>query len=201
MRNKLIAGLVALLFAFGGGFYLGHVQYPPKNVDPQVFFDTVFTPYEDGTTSYINWLDQHVHKSLYVADYTFNNEAVVNKYIELKTQRHVDIHILLDLSESRAVAAEQPLIDKLRAAGIEVVVGTSPHKHAIMHNKWSIADMLWVEDGSWNYTGAADDQANTFNMNNVPSPRRASMFKSTWDKLHDFMKQQQDKRDAKSRSH
>ncbi|MGH7485129.1 MAG: phospholipase D-like domain-containing protein, partial [Terriglobales bacterium] len=111
-----------------------------------------------------------------------------------------DVHVLLDLSESKAVSSEAPLIDKLRAAGIDVVIGTSPHKHAIMHNKFSIADGEWVEDGSWNITSNADDQANTLNMNIVPSPQRASLFRATWDKLHDFMKAQQDKRDSTAQS-
>ena len=201
MRNKVIAGFVALLLAFGGGFYAGHVQFPPTtDVDPQVYFDTIFTPFENGTDAYLQWLDQHAHKSLYVADYTFTNERIAEKYIELKTKRGTDLHVLLDLSESRAVAAEQPLIERMRAAGIEVVIGTSPTKGKIMHNKFSIADMLWVEDGSWNYTDPADDQANTLNMNKVPSPLRAGRFKHTWDQLHDFMKQQQDRRETRSHS-
>lgn len=197
-KNKAIAGLCALLVAFGSGFFVGR-NHAPTNVDPQSYFQTVFTPYEDGTQAYLAWLDAKAHRSLYVADYTFNNEAVADKYIELK-KRGVDVHILLDLSESRAVSTEKPLIDKLVAAGIDVVIGTSPKKHAIMHNKFSIADDTWVEDGSWNYTGAADDQANMFNMNTVASPRRAAMFRGTWDKLHDFMKQQQDRRNADSGS-
>lgn len=198
MKNKLIAGLVALLVVFGAGVYVGHWVMPPTG-DPQAGFKTVFTPFDNGTQIYLDWLDKHARKSLFAADYTFNNEAVVNKYIELKAKHHSDMHLLLDLSESRAVAAEQPAIDKLRAAGIEVVVGTSPQSGAIMHNKFSVGDGVWVEDGSWNYTDAADDQANSINMNIVPSPTRGAQFKSTWDKLHTFMVAQTARRDEKAK--
>lgn len=199
MKNKLIAGLAALLFVFCAGFYVGHWTVPPSNVDPQKYLTTVFTPFEDGTKAYVDWLDEHGRNSLYVADYTFNNPVIIDKYVELKIKHKSDVHVLLDLSESRAVAAEQPAIDKLRAAGIEVVVGTSPQSGAIMHNKFSIADGVWVEDGSWNYSDAADKQGNTLNFTKVPSPERGAMFKGSWDKLHTFMVAQTDRRDEKAK--
>jgi hypothetical protein len=199
MKNKLLLGLLGVLLIFGAGVYVGHLKIPATaGIDPQTYFSTTFTPYEDGTATYVAWLDQHGRKSLFVADYTFNNETVVDKYVELKTRYHSDVHVLLDLSESRSVATEQPAVSKLQAAGIEVVIGTSPKSGAIMHDKFSVGDGDWVEDGSWNYTDAADKQANVLNMNIVPSPQRGRLFKVTWDKLHDFMQQQQDRRAARA---
>jgi hypothetical protein len=60
-----------------------------------------------------------------------------------------------------------------------------------MHNKFTVVGP-WVEDGSWNYTDVADNQANVLNFNTCASPTRANLYMVTWHKLHDAMKQQED---------
>lgn len=197
----LLAAVMLLLGATGGGFYLGHVKYPPvvnPTADPQVCFNTQFTPFVDGTETYINWLDSVAKKGvpIYVADFTFTDDRVVAKYIELH-KAGSPVYVILDLLQSRSVDEEATHIANLRAAGIEVQVGTSP-AGGIMHNKFTVTGP-WVEDGSWNYTEAANKQANVLNMNTCPSPMRADMFRDVWKKLHDHMVTQTQKREERAR--
>lgn len=191
LKTKIITGLIALLVAFGGGSYVGY-HIPKGDVDPQDYTQTVFTPYEDGAQAYLGLLDK-AQKSVYIADYSFGSKAVADKLIDLKVNRHVDVHLLLDLSQSRSVKTEAALIESMRNAGIEVVIGTSEKSHQIMHDKYTIVDGLWVESGSWNYTDPANKQANVLDI--VKSPKRARMFKANWDRMHTFMQAQEAKRD------
>ncbi len=147
-------------------------------------------PYESGIDAYLNFLDG-TKKSLRVAVYELSEPRIVDKVIELKEKRGVkDIIFLLDKSQtvSRSGKYEQAQIQRLRDAGIEVVIGTSEQKHNIMHLKMTIRDGVWVEDGSWNYSKSANTQAN--NVNIIKSPKRATLFLGDWQKMYIFMSTQ-----------
>lgn len=163
------------------------IQTSAQTSAPQdaVQLATIFTPFENGTDAYIDYLEKHCRKSLYVADYTFTSRAVADEYCKLSLNG-VAVHVILDLSQTRSVKSEQVLIEQLRDAGVEVIITTSPYKHAIMHCKFSVADEAWVEDGSWNYTEAADKQCNYLNFNTEPSAKRAEAFLNAWRKMSDY---------------
>lgn len=187
-KYKVFAILLALLIAFGGGVWSGY-QIP--RTDPQYEIETVFTPYEDGTAKYLEFLDR-ARESVYIAAFTFTDDRITDKLIELKTRRGVkEIHLLIDLSqadESWSGDDIQAQVRRLRHAGIEVVYGTSEKSKAIMHMKYTIIDGIWVEDGSFNYTKLAGRQANVLNF--VKSPMRAKLFLENWQRMHAFMKAQ-----------
>jgi phosphatidylserine/phosphatidylglycerophosphate/cardiolipin synthase-like enzyme len=189
LKAKLVIGLTLLALAFGGGFWMGF-HADRGDVDPQDYIQTVFTPYDDGIGNYLSFLDR-AHKSVYIADYAFTDPRIADRLVELKKTRNVDIHVLLDESQTlgRTAVYEMAIVEKLRAAGIEVVIGDSEKKHAIMHNKYTIVDELWVESGSWNYTKSANDQANVLDF--IKSPKRAALFLSNWKRMHKFMKQEE----------
>jgi len=50
-----------------------------------------------------------------------------------------------------------------------------------MHNKFTIIDDEWVQSGSWNYTNAASDEDNFFDIEHSPS--RAQAFTADWERL------------------
>lgn len=179
---KVSAGLVLLVSTFGGGYWSGY-SAPRSDVDPQLYIETVFTPYADGLQSYLNFLDK-AKAEIHIACYGFTEAAVADKLIELKKQRGISIHILLDRSQSGG-AYQKKQIDRLLAAGIEVVIGTSEKSGQIMHHKYTVLDAEWVEDGSWNYTHSASKQANL--MNFVRSKSRAAQFRANWQQMHRFM--------------
>jgi len=183
------AGALLLLASiiFGGGFYAGFQA--PRAIDPQDFITTTFMPYESGIDTYLNFLDGTQH-SLRGAIYALSDPRVVDKILELKKRGVNDIKFLVDKSQtvSRSGRYEQAQIQRLRDAGIEVVVGTSEVKHNIMHLKFTVRDGVWVEDGSWNYSKSASTQAN--NINVIRSPKRGALFLADWQRMYAFMSTQ-----------
>ncbi|MDQ5935176.1 MAG: hypothetical protein QG574_2482 [Cyanobacteriota bacterium erpe_2018_sw_21hr_WHONDRS-SW48-000092_B_bin.40] len=187
LRKAKIVAVVLLLMAMagvGGGFY-GH-SLPKSGVDPQDYMTTVFTPYEDAQAEYLKFLDGTKHK-LRIGVYSYTNDAITDKIVELHRRGVKDIKVIVDKSQSVARSAQyqQEQINKLRAEGIEVIVGTSEKKHQIMHLKFTVRDDEWVEDGSWNYSVSANDQNN--NLNFVQSKKRAALFTANWDRMRTFM--------------
>lgn len=182
--KKLLVVFALLLVAFAGGAYVGYQHgYSTSHVQ------TVFTPYEDGIGSYLSFIDK-AKKSVHVAGYAFTDQRIVDKLIELHKDRRVAVHVLVDQSQTRGFSAdsEWKAIDALRAAGIEVVIGTSERSHEIMHMKYTVVDGIAVEDGSWNYTKLANLQANTLNFDY--DPVRAKSFMSNWERMAKFMRTQ-----------
>ncbi len=175
--------MVAVL-VFGSGYWAGYAT-PRSDIDPQDSITTVFTPDENGLKAYLSFLDK-AKESVFIACYGFTEPAIVDKLIELK-QRGVKVRILLDRSQSHGKYQIDP-IKRLRAAGIEVVIGTSEKSGQIMHHKFTVIDGVLVEDGSWNYTRSANNQANLLNF--VRSRRRAQLFQTHWDKMYNFMSKQ-----------
>ena len=142
---------------------------------------TYFSPDDDTTKAYLDFLGTAKHK-VRVADYSFNMDAVVELLISLH-QKGLDVKLVLDKSQAAGLT-EKPEIAKLRAAGVDFVIGTS-EKHKIMHNKFTILDDVWVQSGSWNYTNAASDENNFFDVEH--SPFRASKFSAQWQEMYDWI--------------
>ncbi len=186
------------MLAFAAGTWTGY-HANRGDVDPQNYITTVFTPYDDAISHYLSFLDK-AKKSVYIAGYAYTDQRITDRLIELKIKRHVDVHLLLDLSQTAGRSGEREMaqIDQLRAAGIEVVIGTSEKSHQIMHDKYTVLDELYVESGSWNYTKSANDQANTLDF--IESPRRARLFLNNWRRMHNFMQSQEADRES-GRSH
>lgn len=195
IQTRLKQALVALLLlatTFGAGTWYGY-SLPRSGVDPQDYIETVFTPYEDGLAKYLAFLDGTKRKIL-IASYSFTEESVTDKLIELK-QKGREVRVLVDKSQSvsggrskKGESAQKIAIERMRAAGIEVIIGTSEKRGQIMHLKVTIRDDEWVEDGSWNYSNSATYQAN--NLNFVKSTKRASLFTANWQRMYQFMKNQ-----------
>jgi phosphatidylserine/phosphatidylglycerophosphate/cardiolipin synthase-like enzyme len=188
-----LAALVLLASTFGGGVWYGNTL-PKGDVDPQDYIETVFTPYQNGLERYLEFLDG-TKKSLRIASYSFTEKSITDKLIELKGRGVKDIVVLVDKSQTLSGGRgktgthyQQEQVQRLRDAGIEVVIGTSSKSGQIMHLKITIRDGDWVEDGSWNYTASANKQDN--NLNFARSPKRARLFLANWQRMYDFMKAQ-----------
>jgi phosphatidylserine/phosphatidylglycerophosphate/cardiolipin synthase-like enzyme len=182
VRN-ILASLVLLAITFGAGTYYGY-QMPRSGVDPQDYIETIFTPYDDGIGSYLKFLDKAT-KSVNIAAYSFTHDDITDKLIWLKQTRNVTVRILLDQSQSGSTDAQEQ-IEKLRAAGIEVVIGKSESYGQIMHMKYTIIDGLWTYSGSWNFSNSASKQANELDF--IESASRAKKFLNNWERMYKFMK-------------
>lgn len=188
-KLKFLVALALLAIAFSGGLKLGSSTLR-GDVDPQDYIKTVFTPYDSGIDNYLSFLDE-ARQSVHIADYSFTEPRIVDKLLELKSKRKVDIHLLLDKSqtEGRSGEYEQTQIERLQQAGIEVLVGTSEVKHQILHCKYTVVDGYFVETGSWNYTKSANDQDNTLDF--IKSKKRGQLFLDNWWRMHKYIKSQQ----------
>lgn len=198
LRNKIIAGFVALTVAFGGGFATARytvttttngaqtVQLPVgcEDIDPQDLIETVATPKQSGLAAYHKLLDR-TQTSVLVAIYGFTEQSIGDKLIALHKDGKT-VRVLADRSQAKGRSGKA-LILRLREAGIEVIIGTSP-RSGIMHHKFTIIDGLWVEDGSWNYSASADKQANLLNF--MKSKKRADFLIGVWNHLHAHMSKQ-----------
>lgn len=192
LKAKVAAALVALAIAFGCGLWTGF-HMDRGDVDPQDYIQTVFTPYEDGSEAYLRFLDR-AQQSVHIAVYAYTDPRITDKLIQLKRERGVTVHILLDLSQTKGWSSKYILAQarRLESEGIEVVFGTSEKSGDLMHSKFTVIDGEWVEDGSWNYTKSADDQANV--QNYMRSRKRAAMFIANWQRMHSFMKAKESER-------
>lgn len=192
MLEKLIAlagvGVIAQTSTWGFPVDIDHSSRTGDSPSPPGV-RTIFTPDVEGTTNYLAWLDKVCKKKLLVADYTFTSTEVAQKYCDL-ADKGVAVQVILDKSESQAVKSETALIAQLRAHKIEVVI-TQSKDHAIMHCKFTIADDLYVENGSWNYTKAADSQDNVLEFDDAPHPARATIFNTKWCEMYDYGVSQQ----------
>lgn len=177
------AWLLTLAIAFGAGTWTGY-EMPRSGVDPQDYIESVFTPYEDGLQHYLEFLDR-AHNSVNIAAYSFTHPEIVDKLIELKMTRGVIVRVLLDLSQSHN-KSEKAQIERLRQAGIEVVIGKSESHGQIMHHKYTVVDEIWVHSGSWNFSKSANHQANELDF--VRSKKRARVFLANWHRMYRFMK-------------
>lgn len=196
LRIKLLLCALVAMVVFSGGVYTGY-QIP--RTDPQSQITTVFTPYEDGIGNYLKFLDR-AQRSVHIAAYSFTDERIADKLIELKKRGVKDIRVLLDLSQTRGWSGDETLklVEKMRKAGIEVVIGTSEKSGRIMHHKYTVVDGIWVEDGSWNYSKDANRQANVLNI--IKSESRARLFLENWHRMHTFMKAQQEAREEEEKT-
>lgn len=192
--------MLALSAAFGGGFATAvytsnpatvssaqtQVKLPAgcEDIDPQDLMETVATPKQKGLESYLKFLDK-TQTSVFIAIYGFTENSIGDKLIALHKDGKT-VRVLADRSQAKGRAGKA-LILRLREAGIEVTIGTSP-RSAIMHNKFTIIDGVWVEDGSWNYSASADKQANLLNM--MRSKKRADLLMGVWNYLYAHMSKQ-----------
>lgn len=143
---------------------------------------TYFSPQDDTLKAFLAFIGT-AKKKIRVADYSFNLEPLVELLIT-KQKAGVDVQLVLDKSQSAGVT-EKPEVKQLKAAKVPFVVGTSD-KHKIMHNKFTIIDDEWVQSGSWNYTNAASDEDNFFDIEHSPS--RAQAFTADWQKMFEWIK-------------
>ena len=142
---------------------------------------TFFSPDDDVKAAFMKFVDS-AEKMIRVADYSFNLPELVDLLIE-KHQAGVDVKLVLDRSQSTGTT-EKAQIDRLSAAGIPFVIGTSS-KHQIMHAKFCVVEEDWVTSGSWNYTTRASDQNNHLDLEH--NETRAKWFLACWQEMWDWI--------------
>ncbi|MBI5405534.1 hypothetical protein HY972_00640 [Candidatus Kaiserbacteria bacterium] len=162
MDKKLIRAAVALILALaagGAGYTLG--GSPKESVD--ISAQTVSAP-AAGSTRVLYSLDQKrndeeiialidsAEKYVYFAIYTFTLPNVADALVAAK-KRGVEVRGVMD-SEQSSNSYGAPLTEKLRAAGIPVVVEKHATGNGIMHIKLLVTERAYAT-GSYNWTKSA----------------------------------------------
>lgn len=144
---------------------------------------TYFAPYDDCQSA-LQSLVNSAQKSIRIADYSFNTPELVDLLIQ-KHQSGMDVSLVLDKSQAGG-KVELPEVDKLKTAGVPLVLGTSD-KHKIMHLKVCIIDGETVAFGSYNFTTTAELEDNVLRIEH--DPLLAQAFLSNWQAVHDWIVQ------------
>lgn len=128
-----------------------------------------------GCTVAVDKMIGDAKRTIRMAAYGLTSEPIAEALIAAKT-RGVDVQVTVDKSseEGRVVA-------KIAAAGVVVRVD---HRHAIAHQKLLVVDGEFIEEGSFNYTTAADARNSELCVL-FRSKEKATIFVDNWNEHRD----------------
>jgi phosphatidylserine/phosphatidylglycerophosphate/cardiolipin synthase-like enzyme len=114
-------------------------------------------------------------QSIRVAAYGFTSKPIAEALLDAH-KRGIDVEVVVDKSQATArYTAATFLADQ----GVPVRVDC---RYAIMHDKFMVVDGITVEEGSFNYTAAAENR-NAENVVVLHSPGVASQYAREWERL------------------
>lgn len=147
-----------------------------------VHVETLFSPWDDTQQAFLDYI-AGTQTSLHIVIYGFHLPPLTDLLIA-KHQAGVELGVILDHSQA-AGKAEAGEVQKLVAAGVPLLIGTSPVHGQILHSKFAVRDAESVEFGSWNYSLSASQQSNT--MTFITDAPYAAAFLHHYHRLHAFI--------------
>jgi len=134
-----------------------------------------FSP-DRGATELVVRTIESAKKTVRVAAYSFTSKPIALALLA-DSKRGVDVKVVVDKSQ---VTARYTAATFLANAGVPVRVD---YRYAIMHDKFIVVDGETVEEGSFNFTAAAEKK----NAENVlvlrDEPSVASRYGAEWQRL------------------
>jgi hypothetical protein len=192
-KSYLKTALVAMLLcqpAFAGEGYgmsdgstgaTSWVVAPLKKTVSATFFCT--PDQASGTeNAWLTWIGAQ-KKVIHINAYGFTDPDTLTALLEAQ-KRGVDIKITMDSTEA-ATPHQALLVEKLKAAKIDLRIGKSPVKHALLHSKLAIGDNKSVILGSWNFSPSASQQFNDLII--VNDPVVARYYDGFWQEIYDHL--------------
>lgn len=143
---------------------------------------TLFSPFDDTTAEFLAFVAS-AQQSIDVNIYGFHLPPLTDLLIQ-KHQAGVRVSLILDHSQEQG-KAEQSEVDKLLAAGVPLLIGTSPVHGQILHSKFCVVDGAKVEHGSWNYSLSASQQSN--DMHFIEHPGYAAAYLQHHNAIRSFI--------------
>lgn len=140
----------------------------------------LWSPYHDIQGKLLEEVDSAKSKIRMII-YGFHLPALTDLLIQ-KHKAGLDVKCILDLSQSKGVA-EREEVQKLRDAGVDVVVGTSPVAGQILHEKAINIDTFRHISGSYNFSISAAKQFN--HMDFFWSKDLVDVFSEVFDQLRE----------------
>jgi len=139
--------------------------------------EVAFSPH-GGCTALVVKVIQSARTSIRVLAYSFTSAPIANALVEAH-KRGVDVRVVVDKSQKSARYTSANFIAN---AGIPVRID---FKHAIAHNKVIVVDGHTVEQGSFNYTRAAENSNAENVLVNWDNPKLAELYLRDWKKHWD----------------
>ncbi|KPV42032.1 phospholipase D-like domain-containing protein [Alicyclobacillus ferrooxydans] len=148
---------------------------------------TYFSPDDDTQRVFLDFIRQ-ARSQLRIAIYGLHLPPLIDELVNLH-RSGVDVALVIDHTQARG-KYERPEVEQLRAAGVQLLQGTS-EKHHIMHHKFAVRDGVSVLSGSWNFSESASLESNYFDV--VDSDVRAQLFLSKWQEIWDWVSSHEQK--------
>ena len=136
--------------------------------------EVAFSPHGGCTALVVKVINSAQH-SIRVLAYSFTSAPIAKALVDAH-KRGVDVQVVVDKSQKSARYTSATF---LANAGIPVRID---FKHAIAHNKVIIVDSKTVEQGSFNYTRAAENSNAENVLVNWDNPKLAEVYLQDWEK-------------------
>ena len=131
-----------------------------------------FSP-KDGATELVIKVINSARHSIRLAAYSFTSKPIARALVDAH-KRGVDVEVVVDKSQKSARYTSATFLANM---GIPVRVDSM---HAIMHNKFIVVDGQDVENGSFNYTSAAENRNAENALVNWNNPKLAAIYTANW---------------------
>jgi phosphatidylserine/phosphatidylglycerophosphate/cardiolipin synthase-like enzyme len=140
--------------------------------------EVAFSPNGGCTAATVRFIGE-ARKSVRLAAYGLTSNPIGKALVEAK-KRGVDVRVVVDKEHDPKRSGSNSIVNFLAANGIPVRVDTAVR---IQHNKFVIVDGQSVQNGSFNFTSAAQ----TSNAENITIhrgfPELARLFGDNWNHL------------------
>ena len=134
--------------------------------------EVAFSP-KDGATELVVKVINSARQSILLAAYSFTSKPIARALVDAHN-RGVDVEVVVDKSQKSARYSSATFLANM---GIPVRVDSM---HAIMHNKFIVVDGQDVENGSFNYTSAAENRNAENALVNWNNPKLAAIYTANW---------------------
>jgi phosphatidylserine/phosphatidylglycerophosphate/cardiolipin synthase-like enzyme len=144
----------------------------PQTVPTKGSQEVAFSP-KDGATELVVKVINSARQSIRLAAYSFTSKPIARALVDAH-KRGVDVEVVVDKSQKSERYTSATFLANM---GIPVRVDSM---HAIMHNKFIVVDGQDVENGSFNYTSAAENRNAENALVNWNNPKLAAIYTTNW---------------------
>jgi len=134
--------------------------------------EIAFSP-KSGATDLVVKVINSAKKSVRLAAYSFTSKPIAEALVAAH-KRGIDVQVVVDKSQKTEKYSSATFLANM---SIPVRVDSM---HAIMHNKFIVVDKQTVENGSFNYTSAAEERNAENALVNWNNPKLAEIYTANW---------------------
>lgn len=140
--------------------------------------EVAFSPYGGGRATLMRFIGE-AKSSILMAAYGLTSNDIGQALVAAR-KRGVDVRVVVDKDHNGRQKSPNSVVAFLAANDIPVRVDTAVK---IQHNKFIVVDQKSVEQGSYNFTQAAEKDNAENIMISRDNPKLAALFTKAWQKL------------------